>query len=159
MQDEEQLNLWDEEPEKEVTKDKLELLDNTIKELADARAKKDEAESKYNIESANCKVIEDKLMGLLKACERDSFKTPGIGTVSITHRQNFQTPKTGDDKVALFTFIKNKYGEEVLRSMLSIHSATLNSWAKQEIISGVLTIPGLGQPTMTELISFRREIK
>lgn len=159
MQDEEQLNLWDEEPAKEVPKDKLDLLDTTIKELAEARAKKDEAESKYNIESANCKVIEDKLMGLLKACERDSFKTPGIGTVSITHRQNFQTPKTGVDKHSLFEYIKTKYGNEALRSMLSIHSATLNSWAKKEIETGVLTIPGLGQPTMTELISFRREIK
>lgn len=152
------VNMWDEEPQKEVTSDKLELLDKTITELAEARAKRDEAESRYNIEAANCKVVEEKLMGLLKTVGRDSFKTPGIGTVSITHRQNFTTPKTGEEKVQLFGYIKEKYGEEVLRSMISIHSATLNSFAKKEIEAGVLAIPGLGQPTATEILSFRKDI-
>lgn len=156
---EEQINLWDEPEDKEVPGDKLELLDRTIKDLRVAREKKEAAEAQYNIESANCKVIEDKLMGLLKAVGRDSFKTPGIGTASITHRQNFQTPKTGEDKVELFTYIKNKYGEEVLRSMISIHSATLNSWAKKELEAGALVIPGLGQPTSTEIIAFRKDVK
>ena len=151
------VNMWDEEPQKEVTSDKLELLDKTITELAEARAKRDEAESRYNIKAANCKVVEEKLMGLLKTVGRDSFKTPGIGTVSITHRQNFTTPKTGEEKVALFNYIKEKYGEETLRSMISINSMTLGSWAKQEISTGVLTIPGLAQPTVTEKITFRRE--
>lgn len=156
---EEQLNLWAEPEDKEVPGDKLELLDRTIKELRVAREQKDAAESQYNIESANCKVIEDKLMGLLKTVGRDSFKTPGIGTVSITHRQNFTTPKTGEDKVALFEYIRDKYGQEVLRSMLSIHSATLNSWAKKELEAGALVIPGLVQPTSTEIIAFRKDVK
>lgn len=155
---EEQINLWEEEPQKEVTGDKLELLDSMIAELAKARAARDEAEGKYNIEAANCKVIEEKLMGLLKAVGRDSFKTPGVGTASITHRQNFTTPKTGEEKVQLFGYIKDKYGEEVLRSMISIHSATLNSFAKKEIEAGVLAIPGLGQPTATEILAFRKDI-
>lgn len=153
---EDQLELWPTE-ERAVTEDKLELLDGTIKELANARSLRDEAESKYNIQAANVKVVEDKLMGLLKAVGRDGFKTPGIGSVSITHRQNFTTPKTGEDKTMLFKYIKEKYGEEVLRSMIGIHSATLNSWAKKEIEAGALVIPGLGQPTATEIISFRRE--
>jgi len=34
---------------------------------------------------------------------------------------------------------------------------TLGSWAKNEISTGVLTIPGLAQPTVTEKITFRRE--
>ena len=148
---------WNEE--KPVPSDKLELLDHMIIELAQARAKRDEAESKYNIEAANVKVVEDKLLSLLKTVGRDSFKTPGVGVASITHRQNFTTPKTGDDKVKLFDYIKDKYGEEVLRSMIGIHSATLNSWAKKEIEAGALTIPGLAEPTATELISFRKDIK
>ena len=158
MSDEEQLELWD-EPKTPVSEDKLELLDQTIAELRTAREARDLEESKYNIEAASCKVIEDKLMGLLKAVGRDSFKTPGIGTVSITHRQNFTTPKTGEDKVALFNYIKGQYGEEVLRSMVSIHSATLNSWAKKELETGALVIPGLGQPTATEIIAFRKDTK
>ncbi len=140
---------WNEESAV-VAQDKLDALDNTIKELHRARVERDNAESKYNIEAANVKVIEERLIGLLKAVGRDSFNVPGVGTAYISHRQNFTTPKTGEDKVALFTFIKNKYGEEVLRSMLNIHSATLNSWAKKELEEGVLTIPGLGQPTSTE---------
>ena len=147
---------WNEESEV-VPQDKLDALDSTIKELYEARVKRDDAEAKYNIEAANVKVIEDRLIGLLKTAGRDSFNVPGIGTAYISHRQNFTTPKTGEDKVSLFNFIKSKYGEEVLRSMLNIHSATLNSWAKKELESGVLEIPGLGQPTSTETMGFRRE--
>lgn len=154
---EDQLSLWDNATTKEVSGDKLEALDATIKEYNEARAKKDEAESKYNIEEANCKVIADRLLSLLKTVGRDSFETPGVGTAYISHRQNFTTPKLSEDKVALFNYIKQKYGEESLRGMISINSMTLNSWAKREVEGGVLTIPGLGQPTATEILGFRKK--
>jgi len=149
--------MWGMGDELATPGDKLDLLDKAMKDLAEARAIRDEAESKYNIAAAAVTVIEDTLMGLLKSSNRESFKTPGVGSVSITHRQNFTTPKSGDEKVALFNYIKEKYGEETLRSMISINSMTLGSWAKKEIEEGVLTIPGLAQPTVTEKITFRRE--
>ena len=149
--------MWGMSDELTTPGDKLDLLDKAMKDLAEARAIRDEAESKYNIAAAAVTVIEDTLMGLLKSSNRESFKTPGVGSVSITHRQNFTTPKSGDEKVALFNYIKEKYGEETLRSMISINSMTLGSWAKKEIEEGVLTIPGLAQPTVTEKITFRRE--
>lgn len=149
--------MWGMGDELATPGDKLDLLDKAMKDLAEARAIRDEAESKYNIAAAAVTVIEDTLMGLLKSSNRESFKTPGVGSVSITHRQNFTTPKSGDEKVALFNYIKEKYGEETLRSMISINSMTLGSWAKKEIEEGVLTIPGLAQPTVTEKIAFRRE--
>jgi len=149
--------MWGMGDELATPGDKLDLLDKAMKDLAEARAIRDEAESRYNIAAAAVTVIEDTLMGLLKSSNRESFKTPGVGSVSITHRQNFTTPKSGDEKVALFNYIKEKYGEETLRSMISINSMTLGSWAKKEIEEGVLTIPGLAQPTVTEKITFRRE--
>lgn len=149
--------MWGMGDELATPGDKLDLLDKAMKDLAEARAIRDEAESKYNIAAAAVTVIEDTLMGLLKSSNRESFKTPGVGSVSITHRQNFTTPKSGDEKVALFNYIKEKYGEETLRSMISINSMTLGSWAKKEIEEGVLSIPGLAQPTVTEKITFRRE--
>lgn len=149
--------MWGMGDELATPGDKLDLLDKAMKDLAEARSLRDEAEAKYNIAAAAVTVIEDTLMGLLKSSNRESFKTPGIGSVSITHRQNFTTPKSGDEKVALFNYIKEKYGEETLRSMISINSMTLGSWAKKEIEEGVLTIPGLAQPTVTEKITFRRE--
>lgn len=149
--------MWGMGDELATPGDKLDLLDKAMKDLAEARSLRDEAESKYNIAAAAVTVIEETLMGLLKSSNRESFKTPGIGSVSITHRQNFTTPKSGDEKVALFNYIKEKYGEETLRSMISINSMTLGSWAKKEIEEGVLTIPGLAQPTVTEKITFRRE--
>ncbi len=149
--------MWGMGDELATPGDKLDLLDKAMKDLAEARSLRDEAESKYNIAAAAVTVIEDTLMGLLKSSNRESFKTPGIGSVSITHRQNFTTPKSGDEKVALFNYIKEKYGAETLRSMISINSMTLGSWAKKEIEEGVLTIPGLAQPTVTEKITFRRE--
>jgi len=150
--------MWGMGDELATPGDKLDLLDKAMKDLAEARSLRDEAEAKYNIAAAAVTVIEDTLMGLLKSSNRESFKTPGIGSVSITHRQNFTTPKSGDEKVALFNYIKEKYGEETLRSMISINSMTLGSWAKKEIEEGVLTIPGLAQPTVTEKITFRREM-
>ncbi len=149
--------MWGMGDELATPGDKLDLLDKAMKDLAEARSLRDEAEAKYNIAAAAVTVIEDTLMGLLKSSNRESFKTPGVGSVSITHRQNFTTPKSGDEKVALFNYIKEKYGEETLRSMISINSMTLGSWAKEEISTGVLTIPGLAQPTVTEKITFRRE--
>jgi hypothetical protein len=153
---ENQLDLWD-EPQAEVPQDRLEQLDQFIRELSSARIAKDTAEQEYDRKAAAVKEVEAKLIGLLKVVNRDKFTTPGAGTAYISHRQNFTTPKTGEDKVQLFNYIRTKYGEEVLRSMISINSATLNSWAKKEIDAGALNIPGLGQPTSTEILGFRKE--
>lgn len=94
---------------------------------------------------------------MLKAAGRRKYEAEGVGLVYITEDTSFTTPKTTEDKNKLFHYIEQKYGKEVLDSMLSIHSAKLNSWATKEIETDpTLKIPGLQDPVIEETISLRK---
>lgn len=97
-------------------------------------------------------------MNALKANGRTKFEAEGIASVRIQSKDMFTTPKTQEQKEALFEYIRTKHGADALLGLLSIHSGTLNSWANKEIDSDpTLQIPGLEAPTSVETLYFTKK--
>jgi len=135
----------------------LEQMDQLIIQLKEARTEYD-AKKKILTEAGNVlEEIEQKIVAALKANNRTGYGVDGIGKVSYYIKESFTTPKTNEAKAQLFDYIQGKYGEDVLTTMISINSQTLNSWANKESEAGVMQIPGLDAPTGKEILSFRKD--
>jgi hypothetical protein len=133
----------------------LQQMDNLIESLQLAReaydaAKKASAQKYHELEE-----IEKEVMNTLKANGRTRYEAEGIAQIRIQTKEVYATPKTPDEKRALFTYIKDKYGNDTLTSMISINHNTLNSWANKESEANPsVQIPGLDQPTSVETLYF-----
>jgi hypothetical protein len=132
-------------------------LDEAIQRYTEMRAKYKEAQDLVKEMGESVDQVETHLFNLLKAAGRRTYNVEGIGTAYISTRTSCKVPATSEDKVQLFTYIKNKYGEDTLRSMLTINSNKLTAWVKDEIDADPGTvIPGLEAPTVTEILAFRK---
>lgn len=143
------------QPVQEITLEQLDTLAARIKEHRELyeAAKKASSEAHGRLE-----ILENEMIALLKAAGRKSYPAPGIGNVGYREKEQYTVPKDLDAKRALFNYISDKYGRDVLASMLSINHQTINSWANKETEAGeVQQIPGLDQPTMIETFYFTKE--
>lgn len=134
-------------------------MNTLIAELKNVQAQKKKAEDYAASCENTMKEIRSKILKLLEDNGLENYAVPGVGRVHIQTQESFTTPKSNDEKQQLFEYIKQKYGEEDLVSKLSIHSATLNAWAKQEMEANssdpIFRIPGLSEPTAFKKLSFR----
>lgn len=135
----------------------VEQMDTMVRQLKEARQVYEEAKKKSSEAYSALEKVETQIVNALKASGKSKYFVDGVGTVSWYVKESFTTPKVNEDKTKLFNYIKEKYGADVLMSMVSIHSATLNSFANKETEGGVMEIPGLSAPTGSEILSFRKE--
>lgn len=136
----------------------LQELDNHIKELMELRELYDVEKKKASETNAKVEEKENFILDLLTALGRQSYEAEGVAKVTKCIQTSYKVPKEIDKKQALFNYIKGKYGGDALMGLVSINSATLNSWAKKEIEAGdVSVIPGLELPTSNEYIQVRRK--
>ena len=141
------------EPDAGTLKAVADLCEN----LAKARAAKDEAEKVVSTWSAEIKKHELKLIDHLKEAGLTSFKTP-VGNFIITKRRSVKSP-AGDQKEKFFAYLRE---QGIFDEMVSVHSATLNSWAAREIEAkeseGHIgwVPPGLDAPSEFESITYRK---
>ena len=143
---------WEEQPSQELNIEQMDNLVLTMKEKRESYEKaKEESNRLYHLYAE----AEEKVLNALTAFNKSKYFVDGIGTVSLVEKLSFTTPKENQDKAALFEFIGKKYGEETLKSMLSIHSQTLNSFANKEIEDDPgIKIPGLSEPTLRKELRF-----
>lgn len=142
----------------EITLGNMKNLVETKRQLASKKAELNDQMKALN------EVIEDldlKIIAHLNEVGLKTFKVPGVGSVTKKDNFSFKTPKTNEEKDALFDYIKTNYGEDVLKAKLSINSQTLNAWAKEEMENNqddpLFSIPGLGEPSHYETISFTKK--
>jgi pyruvate formate-lyase activating enzyme-like uncharacterized protein len=109
------------------------------------------------------KTFKDKELLVVKALDdsgKNQYKLEKYGTFSLVSKETVKTPKTIESKVELFDYISDKYGTDALTGYLSIHSATLNSFYKEELKNAedkaLFSLPGLEDPTVTQTVSFRK---
>jgi hypothetical protein len=129
-----------------------------IQKLQAARDSYEAAKKASNAKYQELEEVEKEVMNTLKANGRTKFEEEGVGLAYIVQKEIYATPKTIDQKQALFEYIRQKYGPETLTNMLSINHQSLNSWCNKEVeAEPTLQIPGLDQPTSVETLNFRRK--
>lgn len=138
----------------------LSEMNTLVEELKSATEAKKKAEEYTKVCSETVQELKTKLLKILEENTLDKYVVPGIGQVYTVTEESFQTPKTIEEKKQLFDYIKNKYGGEDLMAKVSIHSATLNAWAKEEMSAmssdPVFRIPGLNEPATFKKLTFRQ---
>ena len=136
----------------------LQELDKEIAKLVSLREAYEHAKKKASELNSECEHQENILVGLLEKAGRTSYEAEGIAKIIKCTQTAYKTPKTNDDKLSLFNYIKGKYGSDALISMTSINHQTLNGWAKRELEDpDVVKIPGLELPTITEYLQVRKK--
>jgi hypothetical protein len=136
-------------------------LNKAVEEYTLLRARYEDAKKFATEKHFDLKKAEGKLAEYLGTSGLDKFSVPKIGTVSRISTLQFQTPKTLDDKNALFKYIESEYGDEALTGYLSINSRTLNSFLKDEVDKKTSkgespTIPGIAPATANVTLRFNK---
>jgi len=117
-------------------------------------------------EKAKAEKLKEKLEGMilefLRASGKSKYFVDGIGTVYQIEKLVFPTPKSVEQKQALFDYIRQKYGDEALLGYLSMNHNTLNSFAGKEMEVGLkedpnFKIPGLEEPTRRVTLGMRKD--
>lgn len=134
-------------------------LEKQCAEIAAQRAVVDAAEEVKKREADKLKLLEGKMIETLTSLERDSFQSK-VGTFYKTHKMSFRLPKSPEEKEAYFKYLQD---QGVYDSMISVNSMTHNSYCKQQFEvaqaegrSLDFAIPGVGEPTILENLSFRK---
>lgn len=137
----------------------LQTLNNLCDRLAEIRSKRDELELQDKALRDEEAELEAKFIEYLTEAKLDSFKG-AKGTVSVVNRFSVQTPKTVEEKKALGKFFSER---EIFWQYFSVNSQSLNSFYKEEMAAAIergdtdFKIPGIGEPTLTQKIQFRRK--
>lgn len=136
-------------------------LDNLVREMKAAEAEYEEAKKASTEKLRKYEEIEKKVMDTLVACGKSKWIVDGLGTAYLINKFVTKTPKTNEDKKALFDYINNKYGSDTLISKLSINHQTLNSFCNEErellAKEGKLAkIPGTEDPVHETYLGFRK---
>jgi hypothetical protein len=141
-----------------------EMLDQLV---TDMRQKREDYESAKEFSTTKYKVFaeaEGKLIEAMNQAGKKKYVVDGVGTVFFVEKLVVPTPKTIEDKMAFFDFIKQNYGENFLNDKLSVHHQVLqkiyNEAHKEAIDKGVgaeFTVPGLEAPTKMVNLNFRKE--
>ena len=138
-----------------VTVEQLEQLCELIRAQ---REKAEEAKKAYSDENTKLEQLEMRLINVLKDLGKDSYKS-NVGTFSVSYRTSVRVPQ-GDDKFKFFEWLKER---GLYDGIVSVNSQTLNSLyrsefdrAKEEGRLDEFKIPGIGDPTINPILSFRK---
>jgi len=130
-------------------------LDELSKSIVEQREKLDLMQAAASEEGKHLARLEMKLASYLKDLGRSNYKSP-YATISLIERTSYRLPATDEDRATFFDYLK---AVGVYDRLVSVHSATLNSFAKeQQKIADEegrgfdFKIPGLSAPTVSETV-------
>ena len=139
------MSEWDDEKPMDLGQ-----MDALVSEYKAKRDEYDVLKKEASDKWMQVEAIQSKLVKALEAVGKKSYKVDGLGTFSVVYKQVVGMPKTVEGKAALFSFLKKKYGEEVLTSMQTINWQSLNSFYNQEAEKSgdpTFLFPGMDAPT------------
>jgi len=155
------MEAWVEEGVTPRTEVDLKSFDGTVVERTEQRKKYEEAKAASTAEYKKLEEMDKKIISMLTGAGLTKFVS-SVGTISTRIDHSYRVPKDMDSKLRFFEFIRKTDGEEILQNLLTINSATANSYAKSKIKEadekGDLDykIDGLEDPTMKVSLSFRK---
>lgn len=141
-----------------MTTPTLNAFQNLCKDIWEQRMKVDEMASALKIETSKLEGMKAKVLAYMEDSEIEKQHVPGYGTLSMQNMFSVKVP-AGDNKAEFFEYLKER---GIFEDMATIHSATLNSWYKQEIDAAIeegnadFRIPGIEEPKIVKRLGMRR---
>lgn len=141
----------------EEVKISVEELDKQVEKYYTARADYDLKKITSNSAEKIKDEEEQKLIAMLQACKKTSYKVDGIGNVTVYDKYSVSAPSDPDDKQLLWAFILEKLGQAGLDKYQSVNSQALtslfNTMMEEE---GLKEMPGVGMPKARTVLSFTK---
>lgn len=132
-------------------------LDQALLEFKEARTAKDEVNKEVSRLDAALKEKQQILENLLEASGKKFWELEGVGRATRASRLQVTCPKDLDNKAKMLKFLKDISPETYL-SLVSIHSATLNAFYKEQAEQDPnFTMPGIDAPTHRDYIIWRKK--
>lgn len=133
-------------------------LEELCNKISEQRKVCDEISAKHKAENQILDSLEKGLLVALETLGKDSYKS-NVGTFSINHRTSIKVPQ-GDDKMEFLHYLRDR---GIHDAMVTVNSQTLNGWYRQEFEQArsegrlmEFKIPGIGEPVINKIISFRK---
>lgn len=141
----------------EVTTDELKA---ASLELRAAKTIYDDIKKKSNDAYAEYQQAQKKVMDLMEQADLRTFITDA-GRITLKSKMSVRTPKTVEQKEAVFGWINENLGPDALSAYQTINSQTLNSLYNQlneqyAAEGKQLNIPGLEAPIESTILSFTK---
>jgi len=133
-----------------------------VKEMWEQKRVVDELKEALKDESAKLETFKSETIKAMEAMDIEKQHVTGCGTIFRQKNFSIKTPKTIEQKEALFKWIGENKGRDVLRNMLSINSQTLNSFYKSELEVAKETgnidfsLPGIDAPELYYTLGMRK---
>ena len=131
-------------------------------EIVAQKAIVDGFEAQRKEASTKLEKMKNEVVKKMEATEMQKLHVPGFGTFFRQKEFSVRVPKDHDAKTALFKYISDNKGEEVLLDLTSINSLTLKSFWNAErkiaIDAGNVdwAMPGLTEPEVYWKLGMRK---
>lgn len=138
----------------------LEQMDGLMLGYVDARTVYEEIKQR----ASNAKKVMDDAEWLvtkaLHESKKTSYRLDNVGLFTLINKETITTPKTIEEKRALFKYIGDKYGKDALDGYRSVNSQTLNSFYKEELKlaedPALFSLPGIEGVTVRQSTRFTK---
>ena len=134
-------------------------LDQLVEDIFQQKSKIEEMEAVTSEENKKLQALENKAVLYLEELGRDSYKSPA-GSVGIQEKWRFALPKSEEDRVAFFSYLKEK---GVFDQLITVNSNTYNSFvskewelAKESGEGLSFHIPGVPEPSLFKMLTKRK---
>lgn len=131
-------------------------LDGFVTLLVELKTEKKGYEDQASYVEKEIRTLQGKILAYLEECKLPNFRGQR-GLVSVVEKTNYKLPETEEDFERLRLWLE----AQGLRNMLKPNSISFNSLAAREYEAAkekgdpFFEIPGVGQPTVTKVISLR----
>lgn len=145
--------------------EELQKVTEGVRSVFEQKAVVDNLKERLAEENKKLTSLKMGMLETLDAGELEKYNVPGFGTVSRLRKFSIKVPKDPESKQALFDYISEKHGEDVLFNMTSINSQTLQSFYKDEkaiaVVEGNIdwNLPGVGEPKLYYDLGITKERK
>lgn len=150
--------MWENNDDKPISEMTVGQLEGLCQQIAEQRKTAEEKKALYKLETDKLDSLEKNLLNTLKAMGRNNYPSK-VGTFSISHRMSVKLPATPEERKAFFAYLQER---GLYDSMVSVNSNTLNAFYKKEFEianeegRGLdFAIPGVGEPTLNEIMAFK----
>jgi hypothetical protein len=134
-------------------------LESRAKAIAELRSTIDMKNAELKEMNAAITELETSFIAALEEAGKTSYDSE-FGRLTCVSRETYKTPKTLEEKEALFNWLKEK---GIFMETVSVVSQTLNALAKREKEASeergevFFQIPGLTEKTVSQYLSFRKK--
>src|SRR5271154_793226 len=105
------------------------ILNALAEKIAELRSKENEAGQIKKAITQELEAAEGEMLRLLEESSLTSYQSP-FGRAGISYRSSVKTPKTQEEKTDFYNYLRSIGKYDLL---ISVNSATLNSWYKEAL--------------------------